>query len=212
MRLLLIAAGLAICSFGFKQEQDAKAKAILDEVGKKTKEYSSFAVEFSLQLQNSKSKLNETNTGKATMKGNKYIVEVGKQKLICDGKTVWTILTDEKQVTVEPVDEADDQLNPTKMLTIWEKGFKFRYIGEAKESAVMLQEIHLFPVNPAKTKFHTVILKIDKTKHQVYSVVIKYKNGDVHTLKITKFTPNVTIDDTEFRFDIKKYPGYTVID
>jgi outer membrane lipoprotein-sorting protein len=213
MKTLWIGAALGLCSFtAMQQDQDPKAKAILDEVSKKTKGYTSFQVEFTMQLENTTKKINESNSGKATMKGNKYIVELGKQKILCDGKVVWTIDTEGRQVTETPVEEADDEMNPTKMMTIWEKGFRYRYIGEVKEGTTTLHEIHLFPTNPAKAKYHTVILKIDKAKSQVHSVVIKKKNGDVHTLKITKFTPNVTIDDAEFKFDPKKYPGYEKID
>lgn len=212
MKTLLIAGALALCGFGMMQEQDAKAKSILDEVSKKTKAYTSFKVDFTLKLENTKSKINESNSGKATMKGSKYIVDLGKQKILCDGKNVWTIDTEGRQVTETPVEDADDEMNPTKMMTIWEKGFKFRYVAEVKEDATTVHEIHLFPTNPAKTKFHTVILKTDKAKSQIHSVVIKKKNGDVHTLKITKFTPNVTIDDAEFKYDPKKYPGYEKID
>jgi outer membrane lipoprotein-sorting protein len=212
MKTLLLAGGLALCSFGILQDQDSKAKTILDDVSKKTKAFSSIHVDFNLKLENTKSKINESNNGKAIMKGSKYIVDFGKHKLLCDGKYVWSIDTDGKQVTETPVEEADDEMNPTKMMTIWEKGFKYRYVAEVKEDGTTLHEIHLFPTNPAKTKFHTVILKIDKAKSQIHSVVIKKKNGDVHTLKITKFTTNGAADDADFKYDTKKYPGYEKID
>ena len=73
-------------------------------------------------------------------------------------------------------------MNPTKLLTIWEKGFKYRFIKD--EGGI--QEIHLFPTDTKKTKYHTVIVKVDKAKTQVSSVTVKGKSGDVTELIINK--------------------------
>jgi outer membrane lipoprotein-sorting protein len=31
------------------------------------------------------------------------------------------------------------------------------------------------------------------------------------TYSLTKFTPNAAVEDSKFVFDIKKYPGYTLV-
>ena len=56
------------------------------------------------------------------------------------------------------------------------------------------------------------ILKINKEKKQIHSVTVKGKNGDTMTYKITKFTPNVEVKDSDFKFDKSKHPGVTMID
>lgn len=209
MKTIITAAALLFTTIGFAQEQDAKAKTILDELSKKTKAYTSVQVEFTLNTTNNTSKANTTTKGTATMKGNKYMVDLGKQKILCDGVKIVTLLVPEKECTEETVEDAgDDAMNPTRMLTIWEKGMKYRYIGE--EGGI--QEIHLFPVDTKKSKYHTVILKVDKAKGQVTSVTIKGKNGDVTTLTISKFTPNVAVDDAKFKFNKRDYPDYKCID
>jgi outer membrane lipoprotein-sorting protein len=40
---------------------------------------------------------------------------------------------------------------------------------------------------------------------------MKAKDGTVMTYTLTKFQSNPTIEDSKFVFDIKKYPGYTLI-
>ncbi len=194
-------------------EKDARAKQILDEVSKKTRSYTSFSVEFTSTLENKQNNVKESQSGKVTVKGDKYIVEAGDQKLISDGKTVWTILTKDKEVHVNPIDDDDDQtLNPSKLFTVWEKDFKYRFIKEETVGGQTLYEIHLFPEKPAKSKFHTVILKIDKAKSELSSLTIKGKEGDVLTYKLTKFTANPAVSDADFKFERSKYPGYTIID
>lgn len=199
MKIIYLAGVLALCSFTAMQDQDPKAKTILDEVSKKTKAYTTIQVEFTLGLKNSKNaKINELNAGKATIKGDKYILDFGDQKIYCDGKTVCTVVKGEEPMS-EPVEDADDEMNPTKLLTIWEKGFKSRYVAEIKENSTAIHEIHLSPTNPSKTKYHTVVLKIDKVKSNVHSVTIKKKNNDINTLTITKFTPNVSVTNADFK-------------
>ncbi|MBX7093371.1 MAG: outer membrane lipoprotein carrier protein LolA [Flavobacteriales bacterium] len=212
MKTSIIAAALLLIGFqSFAQDKDPKAKAELDEVSKKVKGYTSFSVEFSSNLK-TKDGGSENQSGKATIKGNKYIIETGEQKIISDGKTVWTILVKEKEVYENPAEDDDDELmNPTKMFSIWEKDFKYKWVKEETVNGATLVEIHLFPVSPAKSKFHTVIIKINKATHDVNSVTVKGKEGDVLTYKLVKLTPNVNVNDADFKFDKAKYPGYTVI-
>lgn len=195
----------------FAQDKDPKAKAVLDEVSKKVKGYTSFSIEFSSNLKTPDG-VNENKGGKATIKGDKYIIEAGDQKIISDGKTVWTILVKEKEVYENPMEDNDDDqlLNPTKIFTLWEKDFKYKWVKEETANGVTLVEINLYPTKP-KSKFHTVIVKVNKSTHDINSVTVKGKDGEVLTYKLTKLTPNVAVSDADFKFDKAKYPGYTVI-
>lgn len=209
MKTLLTVLALTATSLTFAQDQDPKAKAILDELSKKTKSYTSVQVEFTMKTTNKTNNVNESVKGTATTKGNKYIVDLGKQKILCDGVKIWTLLIKEKECNEETVeDSGDETMNPTKLMTIWEKGFKYRFVKEENG----IQEIHLFPTDTKKTKYHTVIVKVDKAKQQVSSVTVKGKSGDVTELIVNKFTPNVTMDDAKFKFTKKEYPEFTVID
>jgi outer membrane lipoprotein-sorting protein len=40
---------------------------------------------------------------------------------------------------------------------------------------------------------------------------MKAKDGTTMTYTLTKFTSNPSVEDSKFVFDIKKYPGYTVV-
>jgi outer membrane lipoprotein-sorting protein len=209
MKTLFTVLALTATSLTFAQDQDPKAKTILDELSKKTKGYTTVQVEFTMKTTNKTNNVNESVKGTATTKGTKYMVDLGKQKVLCDGVKIWTLLIKEKECNEETVeDSGDETMNPTKLMTIWEKGFKYRFIKE--EAGI--QEIHLFPTDTKKSKYHTVILKIDKAKQQVSSVTVKGKSGDVTELTINKFTPNVTIDDAKFKFTKKDYPDFKVID
>lgn len=208
--ILTASLSVLVCSV-FGQDKDPKAKTILDELSKKMKAYASFSVEFTSKLEKKADGVNESQNGKATIKGSKYIIEVGDQKVLCDGVTKWTILTGDKEVYESKIGADEEELlDPSKMFSLWEKDFKYRLVKEEVVGTSTISEIHLFPTK-STSKFHTIIIKIDKTKMEMKSVVVKGKDGEILTYTLNKLTTTVAIADTEFKFEKSKYPGYTVI-
>lgn len=204
---------LLIANQSIAQDKDPKAKAVLDEVSKKIKALNCYSVEFSMNLKTKS--VDETQKGSAIIKGNSYIIKMGNQELICDGKTVWTILHEEKEVNVNPIEPGnkdDDVFDPSKLFNLWEQDFKYRWVGEQTVDGVVLVEISMVPTNPSKSKYHTVIVKINKAKNELHTVILKGKDGETITYKLSKFVSNPPVNDSDFKFLKSKYPGYTVID
>ena len=52
---------------------------------------------------------------------------------------------------------------------------------------------------------------LSKNDNELKKAVMRTKDGTYMTYVLTKYTANPTIDDDKFVFDIKKYPGYTLI-
>ena len=146
---------------------DPKAKAILDEVSKKNKAYTTMSVDFSYSYYNKKNKSTDNQSGKIIIKGQKYRLEIAKQTVFCDGKTVWTYLKDSKEVQINNMSTDDDAINPQNILSIWEKGYKCKYIKDETVGGAAVQAIDLTPLKGKK--FYKVRLNIDKTKKQVHS-------------------------------------------
>ncbi|RYY09766.1 MAG: outer membrane lipoprotein carrier protein LolA, partial [Chitinophagaceae bacterium] len=94
---------------------------------------------------------------------------------------------------------------------IYERGFKYKYIGESKVGAKTHQIIDLTPIDTKKA-FSKIRLSIDKNAKQVANVVIYDKSGTVYTYGVKTFVPNVKLPETTFAFDAKKYPGVEVVD
>ncbi|MBU0487915.1 MAG: outer membrane lipoprotein carrier protein LolA [Bacteroidetes bacterium] len=189
---------------------DKKAKAILDAVSAKTKTYTSMQIDFSYTMENKKDNINESQDGNITLKGEKYYLSIAKQEIICDGKTVWTYLKEVNEVQINAPSEEADALNPSTIFTIWEKGFKYKFIKEEPLDGATAQIIDLIPVEGKP--YHRVRLYVDKVKSQLMMVSIHYKDNSSYTYKIKKFTPNATVADTMFTFDKTKHPGVEVID
>ncbi|TNE71929.1 MAG: outer membrane lipoprotein carrier protein LolA [Bacteroidetes bacterium] len=192
--------------------QDEKAQPILDKLSAKMKSQNSFYVEFSANIKNSSLGTEENETGKGWVKGDKYYASFGENTIISNGVKTWTIVKEEKSVYETDADEDDEEsINPKKLMTIWESGFKNKYGKETTLGSETVHVIYLYPKNAGAVEYHTIVLYISKTSNELKKVVMKMKDGTVMTYKLTKFEANPEISDSKFVFDVKKYPGYTVI-
>lgn len=214
MKKLFIAAFLVLGSMmSVMAQSEAKAKAILAEVSKKYRSYDVIKTEFSYTLENPEAKIKEVQAGTLIVKSklNKYKVILKGQELISDGKSQWTYLRADKEVQVSEVDNSADALNPAKLFTIYEKGFKSLYTNDTKVNGKMVHNIDLSPTD-TKRSFFKVKLQIDKLNKQIVNAIIFDKNGNRYTYSIKTFTPNIKVPESTFAFDAKLYPGVEVVD
>jgi outer membrane lipoprotein-sorting protein len=177
------------------------------------KGYKSFYIEFSATIKNSANGTNQTETGKGYVKGDKFTATYGENTILSNGVKTWTIVKEEKTVYQTDASADDEEsINPKKLMTIWETGFKSKYEKEDKLNNEAVHVINLYPKNPSKVEYHTIVLYVSKSTNELKKAVMKTKDGTTMTYTVTKFTANPTVEDSMFVFDKKKYPGYTVIE
>jgi len=213
----LISLLLLLCGFSMKAQQlppSEKARKILDEVSAKTKSYSTINASFTYSLENKASKVNEKQSGNLTLKGQKFKLSLANQEVMSDGKTVWIYMKESNEVQIKTVEDfnAESDINPTKIFTVYEQGFKFDFVKEATVNGKTISTVDLLPQDPKKKNYSRVRLEIDKTTRQIVSTKSFGKDGNVYTLNITKFATNGTFDDKQFSFDKSKFPGVEIVD
>lgn len=208
---------LLMAAIGFiytaNAQTDAKAKVILNDVSKKYRSYDIVKADFSLLIEHQQANAKDTQQGVLYVKANanKYKISMTGQDMISDGKTLWTYLKEEKEVQVTNVNSSDEALNPAKIFTIYEKGFKYLYTGDKKVGTKVYQMIDLTPTDINKSYFK-IRLTIDKTAKQIASALIFEKNGNKYTYNVKSFVGNAKVPESTFIFDAKKYPGVEVVD
>jgi outer membrane lipoprotein-sorting protein len=209
---LLLSICLVILGTSASFGQDAKSQGILDKLSTKMKGLKSFYIEFSANIKNADSGQNDNETGKGWVKGNKFYASYGENTIISNGVKTWTVIKEEKSVYESDASEDDEEsMNPKRLMTIWETGFKNKFDKEDKLGGETVSVISLFPKNPSKSDFHTIVLYIGKADNELKKATMKSKDGTTMTYSLTKFTSNPDVDDSKFVFDKKKYPGYPVI-
>jgi len=211
MKKTLLTIALAVGLFQAQAQYDPKALEILDAMSKKYKAIEAFEANISQTLTNEVDKINEEFKGTITVKGEKFRLALPEQVLINDGVTQWTYLPEAKEVNIDNYDPASDDVNPTKILDMYKKGFKYLYIAEKAEGGVLCDEVDLVP-DKKDAQFFKIKMMIAKKDRSIQSWTMFNKSGDRYKYTITKFNPTVKVDDSFFNFDPKKYPGVEVID
>ena len=105
------------------QNKDAKAVKLLDEVSAKTKAYKTIKADFTYTMTNKQAKINESKTGVLLVSGDKYRLTAAGQIVICDGKTVWTYIKESNEVQVNDVENKEESLTPSKLLTSYNENY-----------------------------------------------------------------------------------------
>jgi len=198
-----------------QEVKDIKAKGILDKLSAKTKTYTSMSADFEYTMKNVAEDIEESQSGSLVTQGEKYNLEIAGQKIISDGKTVWTVLDEAEEVQINDVpdaDEREDYISPTKILTLWEKGFKYKYDKSMTLNGVEVDVINLFPEKADEQSFHTIKIYVNKDKMQVDQIDIKGKDGTDFVYTIRTFKTNENIAENTFMFSTAKNPTYDVID
>lgn len=192
-------------------QYDPNALATLDAMSTKYKTMEAFEANIICNMTNEIDKVNDEFKGKITVKGNKFRLVLPEQELFNDGATQWTYLPEAKEVTIDNYDPNSDDINPSKILSMYKKGYKYISLGDKTEAGVVCEEIDLVP-DKKDAQYFKIKMMINKKEKTIQSWTMFNKSGDRYKYTITKFTPGVKVEDAFFVFDPKKHPGVEVSD
>lgn len=193
------------------QDKDKKADEILKATSSKYKAYTSVEADFSIVIESPDKKSKDTHKGTLYSKGNKYKLVMNNQEIISDGKTVWTYLKEANEVQVNDVSTKEDAVTPSNVFTMYEKGFRSKFIEEKTEAGKTFQIVELIPESNNK-KFFKIRLKINKADKSISESKVFNRDGSTMYYSITRFVPNPALDESMFTFNKAKYPKAEVVD
>lgn len=187
-------------------QYDPKALEVLEAMSKKYKSISSFEANLTSTLVNESAGVKDEFKGKITVKGDKYRLELPEQQVYNNGTTIWTYLPEQKEVNIDNFDPKSDDLNPSKIFEMYKKGFKYILIGDKTDEGTLCDEIDLVP-EKKDAQYFKIKMLISKKDKSVSSWTMFDRGGNRYKYIITKFTPNIKVEDSFFNFDKKKFPG-----
>jgi outer membrane lipoprotein-sorting protein len=208
-KITILFFSLFISTITFSQNSE-EAKSLLDEVSSKMGAYKNMYIGFSQTLSNEEAGINEGDEppirGEINLQGEKYNLNYLGNIFIYNGKTLYVINNEEKEVSITKGDLGGDDgfIYPSKLLTFYQEGYNFE-MGEIKNiKGRQIQFITLNPIDSA-SEIIKVELGIDaKTKH-IYKLIQIGANGAKTSFTITKFKSNQELSNSFFQFDKQKY-------
>jgi len=205
---------LSLCVIAGYSQQDAKAKEILEKVTKTTQSLASIEAKFTFEMNNKAENISEKSSGTIVLKGKKYQLDIPMMGLqvTCDGKSIWTYMVHANEVSISNMDEeTDDLMDPTRIFTIYERGFNYKFVGESTDAGVPVYNIDLTP-QKASGDVSNIKLIIDKQKMLIRGANILGKDGNNYKVSISQLKTDGVFKDSDFVFDASKYKDVEIVD
>jgi outer membrane lipoprotein-sorting protein len=204
---------VAMLVVGFcAKAQDKKAEAILDAMSAKYKALKTFNANFTYGVEGANMKLTSVFTGNVTVKGNKFKLKTAGQEIFNNGKDIYTYVKETNEVNISDFNPNDDSdFSPTKIYSIYKKGYKYIFKEEKKEGAASYEIVELSPTS-GKSNVAKIQISVNKNDKSIKTWKVWDKSGKKTVFRIDKFVPNVPATDALFTFDKSKYPGVEVVD
>ncbi len=207
----LVCTVLVSATSTFAQSSD-EAKALLDDVYNKVKGYDNIVIDFKYVLNNKEAGINQETRGNVSLEGEKYVGDFFGAQQIFDGSKVYTIVPENKEVTIEDKSEDENALTPAKMLTFYREGHNYEMDTLQNVDGKMIQYVKLTPMD-TNSETESILLGVDAETKHIYQVIEKGQNGTTTTITVNSFKTDQPLSKTLFTFDEKKYEddGYYII-
>lgn len=193
----------------FSQNSE-KAKSLLDKVSTKMSAYENMSIDFSQTLSNEDAGIMEGDEppirGQISLQGQKYSLNYLGNEFIFNGKKLYVINNDEKEITITDGDMGGDDgfIYPSKLLTFYKEGYIFEMGDLTKLKGRQIQFVTLTPID-SNSDITKVELAIDAKTFHIYKLIQVGANGSKTTFTITEFKSNQTLPSNYFSFDEEKY-------
>lgn len=190
-----------------KGNVDQQAEKILHAAAQKM---NASAVSFSVTVSNRDANKKQTSTMKAQVLFNKgkYRVDAGDNVLFCDGTNVWHLNKEVKEVTVNKISSADDDLlNPALLLSNYNKNYRAKFIRLNEDGSAV---IDLTPKQ--RRSYYRIRLVINTSNNIIKSMTLNNYDSTSSEYSVTNFKSGVAAKDTDFVYPKAQYPGVEVVD
>lgn len=146
--------------------------------------------------------------GDIAVKGEKFAITTTANSTIFNGKTQWTISSDDKEISVfEPTADEIAQINPFSVIGSYEKNYNVKLIS-SDNSVVKIQ------LTPKKkeTSIKKIVITFGTKTKLPQRMILTLDDNKVLSIGIFDVRTNADIQSSCFEVIDKNYPGYEIID
>ena len=176
-------------------------KKVIDQLNS----HKNYEIVFDYEVGNSLTTVGEKESGKATLQGEAYNLEIANQQIISDGKTLWTYLIDAEEVMIGNASD-ENLITPIKMMTTYNKDYSMKYVQQAEKGKKCVEML-----NP-QGEFKRITLTIDDNKLEIGKAKIEAQSGDEMVVTIKSYSYDKTLKANFFTFDQKEHKNVDIID
>jgi hypothetical protein len=187
-------------------QKDSKANNILQAVTTTTKSRKTITLNFTFTVKNGDMK--EVQKGDLKIKQNQYCYSIFGTTKISDGKSVAEVIKEDKEVSISSTNFNDpDEFSPQEMFTIYEKGYKYRHMGQKTENKEILDLIDLYPDAGNTQPYRRITLFINTSTSEIKTIELFHKtSAKIFTVQVDKSVYDNDIPDSLFNCECERWP------
>jgi len=191
-------------------QTDEKAENILKEYKIKLKSLKDYSAQFTYALSNPTGP-SISKKGIIKTKGNKYIVQLEDQQIYCDGESLWVYLLELNEVNIMSYDP-EEGFGLESVFKVQEANGPAKYAGIEPIQNRDHHKIILTKIDNTQLDYYRASLWIDVQTQLLSKAVLVNRMQTTTEFLFSAIQFNQGILDSEFVFDLSKYPNIEVYD
>ncbi len=198
-KYLLISLSFIICHLSFSEAHAQSAIKVLDKAA------STIALKDGVKADFKMTGGMGSASGTIVIKGKKFHATTPQATIWFDGKTQWTYLKDNDEVSVTTPNESQLQaINPYNFLNLYKKGYDATLNSSGNSHVVHLT------ATSSERKIKEIFITVDKKTN--YPTQVKMLQGKKWTIFDISNLKKQNIPDSQFKFNSKDFPKAEIID
>ena len=198
-KYLLISLSFIICHLSFSEAHAQSAIKVLDKAA------STIALKNGVKADFKMTGGMGSASGTIVIKGKKFHATTPQATIWFDGKTQWTYLKDNDEVSVTTPNESQLQaINPYNFLNLYKKGYDATLNSSGNSHVVHLT------ATSSERKIKEIFITVDKKTN--YPTQVKMLQGKKWTIFDISNLKKQNIPDSQFKFNSKDFPKAEIID
>ena len=190
---------------------DPQAHAYLSKTRKWLNACKSIEFRFSAaMLENGSDKPSDSRRGSILIQGNRYRLITGADEYYCNGKELWAYSPALKEVAVYDCNESLSDMNPAVLLQNYEKHYRAKYIRQQTIDGSARNIIDLTPIEKAEVL--KIRIYLNNSDNRIFKMEMYLPQNHRFDYKILSIQENVSVSESDFVFDSKKYPQVQIND
>ena len=187
-----------------------EAQNLLNLASKQMESYNNIEFEFSYVLNNRIEQINQESSGQVTVAGEKYKLNFLDAIQLFDGKSLYTIVPENEEITITKAQEEEDYgINPRELLQFYKNGYDYHWDISQRVKGKNIQFVKLIPTK-GDGEIESILVGIDTKQNHIYKLIEIGYNGTITTLTINNMKVDSSLPENFFVFDEADYPNYYI--
>lgn len=212
MKKSILLISIFLLAFALFAQDSPDARKIVDRTYNKYISSEGIRLSFVFTTLDAEGTEYDSQKGVASIKGDKFHIEMENMDVWFDGKTQWVLMKGIDEVNISNPSERElAAISPLALLGIYKDGYILKAPLSKSINGKRVTQIEMNPVN-GNREYKTISVFIDKSNDRLVQANFTMNNNMQTKIDITDYNDNYKFSDSTFIFDKKQFPNVEIVD